>query len=1525
MKKRILSMILSMVMLFTMLPAFSLTASAADTSGSCGEKATWSFDSTSGTLTISGTGTISDYQSFTGVPWYSHMDNIFNLEINEGITAVGTNAFYFHRALTHVELPMSVKELKSQSFGLCTNLKYISYAADATVDTNAFASITNLNQWNGYELTLDDNVDTTVNVIAKVNKAYAMPEPAKPTNGDYVFGGWYTDAACIDENRVSFPFTANSTNPVTFYAKWNEPADHNHEWEYSLSTTNTENDTITAVCKVKNCDGGSVVLSVVDPAPVYTGNVLAPATLTNTLLETPDGFGITYTKKGVAADPINAGTYIASIKLGDAEASVECKIEKGNRSSAPSAPTMASFTETTLTLNTQTGCEYSMDGTDWQESPTFEGLTTGTLYSFYARYAETDNQYASGASKAVLYILGQETPVEGTLTIKPTNAANTITKGTDYTYNNGVLNIKTSTPVTIGLLSGVTSSADVIEVDETAGTANVTLDNVVLDIPTGGKTYSLLIDANVTCTLNLVGTNKITNNDPFGTGIRGNGYSADKPINITITSATEGSLEISSVYEVIDEYSYSPVHLTVQGNAKFSAKNSKNTVNCIELETFAAKDNAVVSVTTTGGANAIWSNKNATVSGNAEITILTSGTAGKGIVIKEDGSVLSISDNAKIEITSSSQPVDGEIAVTPAEGKVYQIDTGKSSTETDTRYYMEANSAVSSALTDKYFKAQSIDFIPILSASASIDAPVKNGTPATTAETASDVNYTVSAVTWNGDPTKFLGGTEYTATFTLTPDAGYAFVSDTAVTVAGATIVDKTLNGDGSLTVNAKFPATDAAVPVSIAVKTEPGDVEYTYGDEFDPTGLVITVTNDDGTAQDVTYNDETADDFAFSPNELTVATTQITVTYAGKTAEIGITVAKQPVTAPDNAGSKQFTGETLTSDVDVTNKPYMVTTNEGGINVGEYDVVLTLTDPDNYKWSDSEEAEKTIKFSITKADALTLNGTATMVKDHANHTVEIDLTSISGYPTNPGGTPAFALTSGNTYNGLTSVTLNGSVLTLVADKTTNDTVDTVTVAVTGMGNYADTTTITITVSYTDKTVATITGVEAAENLIYSGEVQPGYTGTPSSEYNGAYTITYTGTDKTGKAYGPTSDAPVNAGDYSVTFAVPDSSTQYAGSKTINFTINKKSVTVSADNKEAYVWGRMPELTYKAVGLIGNDSINVDLSCDANMNRVGEYPIVVSANDESGNYEITTVNGTLTVKMIYIPIIPSDPTYPPVVEDGDNGEVTVTPAKPEKGDTVIITPDPDAGYEVDEVIVTDKNGNPVTVVDNGDGTYSFKQPTGKVTIEVTYKEIDTTCPRDWTCPMYGYTDLDRTAWYHDGVHFCIENGLMQGIGNNQFAPSSTTTRAMIVTILWRLEGSPVVNYAMDFEDVAANQWYTEAIRWAAKEKIVEGYGNGKFGTNDAITREQMVTIMYRYAKYKGYDVSVGENTNILSYGDAFDVAEWAIPAMQWACGEGIITGIADGSTMNLDPQGNATRAQAAAILQRYCENVAKKD
>ena len=193
------------------------------------------------------------------------------------------------------------------------------------------------------------------------------------------------------------------------------------------------------------------------------------------------------------------------------------------------------------------------------------------------------------------------------------------------------------------------------------------------------------------------------------------------------------------------------------------------------------------------------------------------------------------------------------------------------------------------------------------------------------------------------------------------------------------------------------------------------------------------------------------------------------------------------------------------------------------------------------------------------------------------------------------------------------------------------------------------------------------------------------------------------------------------------------------------------------------------------------------------------------------------------------------------------------------------------------------------------------------------------CPQDDSCPMYMFTDVDLDAWYHDGVCFCLSTGLMNGMPDERFGPDQLATRAQILSILWGLEGAPMVPVAEGFNDVFDGDWYYYAIRWAAASNIAGGYGDGYFGPNDAITREQMVAILWRYATFKGIDVSVGEDTNILSYDDIADLSEYAIPAMQWACGAGVVEGVkgTDGG-MFLNPKGNTTRAQMATMMMRFC-------
>lgn len=262
--------------------------------------------------------------------------------------------------------------------------------------------------------------------------------------------------------------------------------------------------------------------------------------------------------------------------------------------------------------------------------------------------------------------------------------------------------------------------------------------------------------------------------------------------------------------------------------------------------------------------------------------------------------------------------------------------------------------------------------------------------------------------------------------------------------------------------------------------------------------------------------------------------------------------------------------------------------------------------------------------------------------------------------------------------------------------------------------------------------------------------------------------------------------------------------------------------------------------------------------------------------------------------------------------DVENGSVKVSPSKAEKGDTVTVTVTPDDGYQLDKLAVYDEDGDKLDLNDKGDGKFTFQMPKGDVSIEVSFAPIEDETPKA------DFSDVPADAWYAEAIQYVYENGLMTGTSDTTFSPDLTTSRSMIATILWRMAGSPVVNYAMDFADVPADQWYAEAVRWASSEGIVGGYGNGSFGTGDPITREQFAVMLYRFAQKQGYDVSVGENTNILSYTDVSAVSEYAIPAMQWAVGSGVITSVGD----TLAPQGETTRAQAAMMLMRFSEQYA---
>ena len=307
-----------------------------------------------------------------------------------------------------------------------------------------------------------------------------------------------------------------------------------------------------------------------------------------------------------------------------------------------------------------------------------------------------------------------------------------------------------------------------------------------------------------------------------------------------------------------------------------------------------------------------------------------------------------------------------------------------------------------------------------------------------------------------------------------------------------------------------------------------------------------------------------------------------------------------------------------------------------------------------------------------------------------------------------------------------------------------------------------------------------------------------------------------------------------------------------------------------------------------------------------------------------GDYEEElTVSGTngasCTVQLRFAVTRKSNPvsTYSITVEASEHGKVTSSASRASRNTTVTLTAAADEGYELKSLTVTDAGGNALELTDKGGGKYTFTMPAGNVTVKAVFLPDYDSCDGGDACPLAAYTDLDTGAWYHDGIHYCLDEGLMIGTGENAFSPDGTLTRAQAVTVLWRLENEPVVNYAMSFADVAEGQWYSEAVRWAASEKIVEGYSDTEFGTDDAITREQLAAILYRYAAYKGYDVSA--DGDLGDFTDASKISDWAYEAMQWACG----TGLMEGDAGILNPTGDTRRCEFATMVMRFAENIAE--
>ena len=295
------------------------------------------------------------------------------------------------------------------------------------------------------------------------------------------------------------------------------------------------------------------------------------------------------------------------------------------------------------------------------------------------------------------------------------------------------------------------------------------------------------------------------------------------------------------------------------------------------------------------------------------------------------------------------------------------------------------------------------------------------------------------------------------------------------------------------------------------------------------------------------------------------------------------------------------------------------------------------------------------------------------------------------------------------------------------------------------------------------------------------------------------------------------------------------------------------------------------------------------------------YTFTVTAEDgqTTADYTVTvTVTEPEPTPPPYIP-----PTYAVTTPETTGGTVRVSPSRASRGTTVTITVTPDEGFALASLAVTDFFGNQVDISRNSDGTYSFVMPASQVTVSAVFAPA-----------QLPFTDVTEANWYYDEVYYVWANGLMQGTSAATFGPNVDTTRAMVVTILWRLEGEPASGYDMDYSDVAGGAWYAGAVRWATEHGIVNG-SEGQFYPGGTVTREQLAAMLYRYAQYKGYDLTAGGDLS--GFADAGAVSGWAETSLAWAVGQGLL----QGSDSQVDPQGSAIRAQTAAILMRFCENM----
>lgn len=370
---------------------------------------------------------------------------------------------------------------------------------------------------------------------------------------------------------------------------------------------------------------------------------------------------------------------------------------------------------------------------------------------------------------------------------------------------------------------------------------------------------------------------------------------------------------------------------------------------------------------------------------------------------------------------------------------------------------------------------------------------------------------------------------------------------------------------------------------------------------------------------------------------------------------------------------------------------------------------------------------------------------------------------------------------------------------------------------------------------------------------------------------------------------------------------------QTVESDPVPVTILPAPLTIQVKDKTARIGDAIPTLTaadYTVTGLVGSDTLaqapSLTYVSTPDMSKTGAVAIQASgAAIPNGNYDpnITYLPGVLTIQEI--------PTYTVTVPTAENGTITADKATAQEGDTVTLTVRPAEGYVLQSLTATCAAAAPGTVPlqEKGEGIYTFAMPAGDVTVTGTFA-LEEEEEEPW--PPFPFTDVPETMWYYDSVYYVYAHGLMNGTAATLFSPGNPTTRGMLVTILYRMEGNPQGAGWGPFTDVTPGAYYAQPIAWAAWNGIVNGITSTTFAPDRNVTREQMAAILYRYTAWKEWDVS--QQGNLFQFTDWQKVQAYARTPLAWAVASGLIQGK---ENQRLDPGGPATRAEVATILQRF--------